>query len=504
MDADKFERRARAGPALLMARRAVSVLAALASITVIARILGPKAYGLATMSTVIFQLALILRDFGLTSASLRRLDISEKELSWLFWANCLITALVGTVVVASAPMVATLFRQPVVSSIIRLSAMGFIAGGLALQHEAILRRNLRFAEISGSEIVSIVAGFVTSVMLALIRRDVWAIVIGSLVQNLTFALLVVLFARWRPGPPSRIPGMRGLVAFGLNASAFSISTFIANNCAAVLIGRSLGPIMLGEFNRAQTVFQLPIANIVEPVAQATMPVLTRLSDRPPLYRDAYLQLSRRLTLVVAPLAAILCLTAQSLVLVVLGPKWMSAGIILAALAPALAGYGAAYSLGDLFITQNRSSELRNLGVIEMIFRVASIAVGVTQGIVGAAVAISISTLTIIPVRMWVAGREGPVTFPDQLGTLSAAARPVFGALVIGFGATMASQAFGADPLVTLISVGSAGIFGMVAGLASSKQASADVLVLIRPAYSRASSLLRRLRRSQKSELGERP
>lgn len=160
-----------------------------------------------------------------------------------------------------------------------------------------------------------------------------------------------------------------------------------------------------------------------------MPLLTRLRGHDDEYRAAYVALVRKLCAFLMPFAIFLMFASSALVDILLGPNWKDAGNVLGALAPALIGTGLGYSAGDLFITQDRSAELRSLGLFEIILRVGAVAIGLQFGLTATAIGYSMSTLLAASVRMYVSGSKGPVSRLDQVNAGLPGAAMAIGAAV---------------------------------------------------------------------------
>lgn len=246
--------------------------------------------------------------------------------------------------------------------------------------------------------------------------------------------MFVRLSNWRPSRWHRAENFGELLRFGGNTSLFSLSVFLSNNLASILIGKFVGTSELGQYNRAQALINLPMSNIVQPITQATMPLLTHLRKEPSEYRIAYLNLVRNLSTALVPLSVILAFAGSSLVHILIGAQWEQAGYIVSALAPILAIMGFSYGVADLFITQDRAAELRTLGLFEVLIRAGSIGLGLSFGLVGAAIGFSLSTIIVAVVRVLVVGRSGPVTAIDQLRqvlpSMPLAAGALFGCLLI--------------------------------------------------------------------------
>lgn len=465
MEIEEAKRRARSGPLMLFARRIFGIGITLLSTVTIARLVSPRAYGLANMSVVLFALAQIFREFGLTNAVLRKGNISQEEMSFLFWLNAGMTVALALVMAGLAIPASLFYNEPIVANVMYVSVIGFVIGGLSLQHRALMGRDLRFGTVALIDSVALGIGYLTTLVLAFIRHDVWAIVIGTVVQSSTASVLYVALSGWKPGRYAKPAETKDLLKFGANSSIFSMCMFFSDNAASIVIGHFLGSAPLGQYTRAQALYKLPNANLVQPIVQSAMPLMTRLRPFPEEYRIAYLELVTRLCTFLFPISIMLTFAAVPLVTTMLGNRWDEAGIAFLFLAPSLTAFALGYCTGDLFITQNRSAELRTIGLIEMTVRVSSILVGVQFGLAMTALAFTISNSIMAIYRAWVAGRSGPVSFRDQIHATRPAAPLAIGAL-IGGAAAWAYNIYQplTPPLLTLLTMAFSGGTALAVGL----------------------------------------
>lgn len=463
MEIEEAKRRAKAGPAILLARRGAAILVSFVSTFALARLVSPREFGLAGMSAVVLAFAEIFRDFGLTNAVLRKGHVSQSELSMIFWFNAVMTLALAILIIVLAPFAAVFYKEPVVQWVMMLSALGFISTGLTLQHRAIVDRDLRFSEMAITDTACSVIGLVVTVALALMWHNVWALVWGVVFQSFASSIAYVRLSHWKPSRFSRGEEFKSLLIFGANSSVYSISIFISQNISAILIGHFVGSASLGQYTRAQTLLNIPSQNLVQPITQVAMPLMARLRSNPHEYRIAYLSMTRKLSVFLVPMAIGLSFASVPLVQALLGDRWEPAGEILTALFPVLAPLGLLYSVGDLFVTQDRSAELRNLGLWEMIIRVSGVGIGLIWGPVGAAIGFTAATTIVGMIRVFVAGRTGPVTTRDQFEQILPAIPLGAGALIGSLGAMVlvgeASHAMQAAAILM-----AAGILALAAGL----------------------------------------
>jgi len=469
------KRRAIIGSRTLMLRRVVVVIIQFLSMVTVSRLLAPREFGLAAMSNVVFSFINLFCDFGMTNALMRKGHISPDEISLIFWFNISMTTILAVTMALSAPFIADFYHEPEVYWIVLTSLIGFAVSGFALQHRALMIREMRFPTLATIEIGSMVAGFVVTLILAFQLRSVWALVLGMLLSSVMNGIGYIVMSGWRPGPPKWRREYWDVIRFGLNSSVYSVALFLSNNAATFIIGHLLNSQSLGQYNRAQQLYSIPRDNLAQPITQSTLPLMNRLRPFPDEYRSVYLSMVRRLSVFLTPLAVIQFFVAVPLVLVLLGPNWRVAGDIFAALSPAFAVMGAAYCVGDLFVTQNRAAELRNLGLLDVSLRVGAILYGSSFGVVGAAWGFSLSTVVAAVLRICIAGRKGPISIGVQMQAALCGVMPALGALSACLVISLLTLPRSA--LVQAVVIGCSGLAGAALGVLPSRNARIAVVEL---------------------------
>ncbi len=202
--------------------------------------------------------------------------------------------------------------------------------------------------------------------------------------------------------------MRALFRFGANLTGFSVVNFFARNMDNVLIGRVWGEGSLGLYDRAYKLVLLPFNQIAYPFARVALPLLSRSQAEPEFYRNAYRRLLESVLLLTYPGLVFALATHQSLIEHVLGHRWAGVGpifgiLVLDAFVAPIGG-----SMGWLFVSQGRTREMRDFGIIASLLFVGCFAAGLHWGPVG--VATGYVTAGVIEIIMlWrVATRRGPM------------------------------------------------------------------------------------------------
>jgi O-antigen/teichoic acid export membrane protein len=462
--ADIKVRTARGG-AIIAATQIIKQVLSIGSAIILARLLGPEQMGLIAMVTVLTGFIESFNDLGLSAATVQRAEITQHQVSTLFWINVALSALLAVITAVLAPVNAWFYAEPRLTLVTLVLASDFIFTGLTVQHRALLRRQMMFSALALIDIFSTIVSIAVGVAAALSGFGYWSLVLMKLGGIPVEIIGAWSLCRWRPGPPVRNSGVRSMIAFGGNLTGFRLVTYVARNLDNVLIGRFFGAAQLGLYTRAYGLLLLPLRRINEPFAGVAWPALSRLTDAPDRYRQAYIRMVTSLCMLSIPLVAWMMSAADWFILVLLGPEWIAASQIFVWLGVSGLIEPFSSTTSWLFVSQGRTREQFRWSIISTGITVTSILAGLPWGPVGVATAYGLVGLLIrTPLLFWLVGRSGPVATKDLYRDVAPFAVISIAILLSlhGFRVFLAS----ADPLINLLlSVGIAGVVTLLVLLA---------------------------------------
>ena len=401
--------RAIRGGAFTVGSQASQFVIGLLATMVMARLLTPRDYGLIGMVTVVTGFLTIFKDIGLSRATIQRNVLTHDEASSLFWINGAVGVGIALLTAAIAPVIARFYGEPRLTNITIALACGFLVSGFSVQHQALLRRRMRFGILAANDVFSITLASVVGITMAFERMSYWAIVGNQLTFTISGAVLAWTVCRWRPSLPKRSTPVREMLAFGGNITGFTVLNYFSRNTDDLLIGRFWGSQQLGLYAKAYQLLLFPLNQINLPIGGVAVPTLSRLVDEPERYRAAFARTLDKIVLITMPLVVFLMVCSDWLIAVVLGSQWVGAANIFMWLAIAGFVQPIGYTTGWLFTSQNRTGELLRWGVMSSVLAVGSIAAGVHWGAEGVAKSYGLtSALITTPLNLWWVGRRGPV------------------------------------------------------------------------------------------------
>jgi PST family polysaccharide transporter len=337
-----------------------------------------------------------------------------------------------------APAIGWFYSEPRLVMITVATAGGFMFGGLAVQHEALLKRQMRFYALSVIAFVSMMVGYAVGIIFAWRGWGYWALVFSQLALLASNVLGVWIVCRWRPGRPQRNTGVRSMLSFGGNVTGYALINYISNNASNLVVGRIFGPQPLGLYTKASQLLSLPTEQINEPLATVSIPALSRLADDQTRYRQAYLRIMEKVMMVTMPAIALMMATSDWVVRIILGSQWTDSARLVVFMGMAALFQPVMSTGGWLLVSQGRVREMLRWSLINAPISILSIAAGLPWGVAGVAASWAFGRIFVAnPLLFWFVGRKGPVRTRDFYRMLA----PFTLASVVSFGACLAFRRF---------------------------------------------------------------
>ncbi len=416
LDSDLKGRSVRGGAAVVASQTFEFAFRTVGTV-VMARLLSPADFGLIAMVIVIINFTAMVKDLGLTEATIQRESITHEQLSALFVLTLLVGLVLALSIVAISPFVAWFYGEPRLVGVTASLSMVALFGAASNQHRALLRRHMSFARLAVIQVSA--AGLAVSVAIgaAVLSAGYWALVLMHVARSFIFLLGVWLSARWIPSLPRSWVGVREMLRFGVHVTGHNLSSYLSRNMDNVLIGRVHGASALGFYSKAYGLLLLPIAQLRTPFIGVGLPALSRLQTEPQRYSDYYERLLRMLAFFAFPLVFVLGLYSGEIVLLLLGAQWLPSAEILRILAFAALVQVVEGTTGMVMLSSGDSRRYSRLGVSKAILTVISFAVGLPWGTRGVALSYTILNYVILLPVLAYSFRNTPVAVKTFFGAV---------------------------------------------------------------------------------------
>ena len=385
------------GAATLLLRACVDF----ASLVILARLLTPEDFGLIAMASVLLNILRIVGDGGLVMASTQQKRLLHTQISTLFWINIGVGTILMVVAVGCAPILVAIFDEPRIMGVTAVLAVTLLAIGGGAQHEAIIRREMKYTILHSGDVVSQAVGLIVGVIAALSGFGFWALVAYQLAARVVRTSWLWVGSQWRPGRLGRAIDVKEIVQYGGRFVPVQVLAHASRSVGEVIVGATAGVVELGLYRRAHGLL-MAVEQLKQPL-KAMMPAsLSRLQDTLKEYHLFYLNSLTMWCFVAIPAVGYIVSEAPLIVRILLGDQWIGA----VPMVRMLGGAGLAAALGAatewLLLPLAEMRKLIALRVARASIIVVGILVGWRWGVAGIAVGYSVAACTSVVIEMTVA------------------------------------------------------------------------------------------------------
>lgn len=383
----------------------VKLLLRIVSMSVLARLLTPADYGLVAMATSITAVLGAVREAGLSSATVQRKEITQVQVSVLFWLNVLLGASMFVVAIILSPLAAAFYKQPELVKIIPVFGLLGVIGSLGIQHMALMQRRMEFKKILTRDLAGQITGLFAGIAAARAGAGAWSLVIMEAVALTVSTATIWVACEWRPSKPGKFGEAIGLVKFGSKVMGGALVHHFSKGLDIVILGSLYGNASVGIYGRAQQLLAVPMAQVVTPIMSVARPALSRAAEEPKRMARATSDLLRLISFITAFVVALLVPISETVVVLALGEKWLQAAPIFAGLAPFAIVEPCGALLASVLVATGHPGELLRWRFISVGVIILGIISGITWGTVGVAIAYGLSGLLLrMPLLIWFVAR----------------------------------------------------------------------------------------------------
>jgi O-antigen/teichoic acid export membrane protein len=373
------------GGAVTFTAQGIRVVLNVASTVFLARLLTPYDFGMISMVTGVTGFVEAFKDAGLSLATIQRERITQEQVSTLFWVNVGLSAFLMVIVLALSPALATFYHEPSLAWVAAAISITFLLGGLAVQHQALLRRNLRFRQLAVIDVISLGSGIVTGIVMASMGFRYWALVWMNLVTAATNVIAVWIALPWRPGVPKRHCGVRPMITFGGSIVATRFIFSFVSNTPNILIGWYWGAGAVGLYQKAYSLLMFAIDQIHGPVAAVALSPLSRVQSDAERFRRYFLAGYSIVISLALPLVVVSAVFSEEIIRVVLGPRWNEAVEVFRWLAVGSIFVVLLNPLGMVLQASGRAVEQVKITIVDSSLIIIAYVAGVKFGPIGVAI-----------------------------------------------------------------------------------------------------------------------
>lgn len=343
---------------------------------VLARLLVPEQFGIVAVAMVSITFLNLISDIGLFPAIIQYKDLEKRDLSILFSCSCYIGLALSLLLFFSASFISIHYDQAQLRPVLQLLSINLFFTAIAVVPNALFYRERMFKFIAVRSFAIQVLGGTLAVIFAYSGAGIYALLINPILSSILMFLVSYLRFPLHFYFRFSIRPLRHILRYSTFQFLFNIINYFSRNADTLLIGRSLGMISLGYYDKAYQLMSLPLQNITQVIAPVIHPVLSMHTGNQDKILSAHEQMVRLLALIGFPLSVFCFFSAEPLVLILFGPQWIQAIPVFRILSVSIGIQLILSSSGSIFQSIGNTKYLFVCGLFSAILNVSGILLGI--------------------------------------------------------------------------------------------------------------------------------
>lgn len=289
---------------------------------VLARMLSQEDFGLVGAVLVFQAFALLIIDGGFSYAIMQRKEPSQLDYSSVFWFNIGISVLLYIILYLCAPLIALCFQND--PRLIPLSRVMFLSLILNASASAQIYRQMKNMEVrivAVANSISLAAGGITGIALALTGFGAWAIVWQSIASSAVKSLVMWTSTHWHPSCSFSWQSLRSYMGTGARMMLTSFLNTVFLNIYSFFIGNRAGLSSLGYYTQSDKWSKMGVMSLSQVLTSSFLPALSKVQDDTQRFTAMVQKMNRFTAYFLFPCLLGLCLMATPIFHLLFGTKW---------------------------------------------------------------------------------------------------------------------------------------------------------------------------------------
>ncbi len=378
-----------------LASQCLLLILAIIRAAILARLLTPADYGVFTMVAVLVSFAVIFKDLGLSTATIREKTITHYQVSNLFWINSCVGVISMLIVIALSPVIVWFYNDSRLVLVTMTLSIAFLFGGASVQHQALLKRQMEFKKIAFITVSSRVGSTIIGIILAWQQYGYWALIWMNVSQSFFIFLSSWHFLKWIPGLPTRYVETKKFIKIGLDVAGLNAFSTLSKHIDKIIIGRITNTTSLGIYGKGNQVPQMVTEQFRMAFFSIALPALSSLQNEKEQFLQYYYNFLHIISWVTMPISAFCFIFSDDIIRIYFGPQWIDSSFYMKIFAINSFIMPAMTTLDQIPLALGQSRRYLYAGILRCIGIIICVSIGAyTYGLTGAAIGISIANILI--------------------------------------------------------------------------------------------------------------
>ena len=287
----------------------------------LARLLLPSDFGIAALLGAFIGFSNVLVNGGLGSALIQAKKINNIDCSTVLYTTIFISLLLMVLLFFSANSIAKFYNNLLIENLLKIYSISLFFSAITGIQKSILVRNLSFKKIFYVNALSVLISGSISIYMAFIGFGIYAIVANALISGFLNIIFFFLADRWVPILNFSFTRLKALWSYGYKLMLFNFIEALHVNIYPILIGKNFSASSLGFYNNGRQFPSLITSSINAALTSVSFSVFSKYQSNQEKLKNTLRESLRISNFLILPIITILAISAEPIVIGLLGQKW---------------------------------------------------------------------------------------------------------------------------------------------------------------------------------------
>lgn len=299
----------------------VQGLQALISI-VLARLLSPEEYGVISIITIFITVTNVIVQNGFSTALIQKKDSDDTDFSSVFYFDLLIAAVMYGGLYVAAPWIGAFYKDASMFLVIRVFGLVLFPGAVISVQTAYVSRTMEFKGLCKATMWAVVLSGVVSISMAYAGFGVWALAWQQMIYYVALMMALFFGISWRPKRLFCAARLKEMFGFGGKLLCASLIDTLFTNLHGLVMGKIYNKATLGNYSRGEQFPKLVATSLGSSIQAVLLPVFSKSQQNVDQVRNLVRRSIRISSFLILPMLWGMFAVADTMVMVLLGEKWM--------------------------------------------------------------------------------------------------------------------------------------------------------------------------------------
>ncbi|MBN2590383.1 MAG: oligosaccharide flippase family protein [Sedimentisphaerales bacterium] len=294
---------------------------------ILTRIIAVDQFGLMSIILVLVNIFEQLSEVGLKLSVIQSKRGSEYEyLNATWWLQAIRGLGLFAVAMAAAPFISSFYGKPHLLRLLQVSLLVIVFRGFISPRAHALQKEYKFGLVTLHLQGSALFGTIVTLVCAYYLRNIWALVIGYVAENLCLSILSYIIAPFKPRLGVDRDHLKELTAFVRGMIGLPSLSMIGYVAPTFVLGKLVSENSLGLYALAVQLVSIPLNFFNKVINPVILPGFAKKQDDRAALNKAVLNISKMVGIVMLPLVIYMMSCSSGLLYFLWGPQYVDATI----------------------------------------------------------------------------------------------------------------------------------------------------------------------------------